>query len=97
MGRAWRRRVSYEDVLPTFRHLEDTPTGDDFYHGRNGPLSIRQRTDEELTPSLLGFIEASIATGFKRVYDFNAAEQSGAVAIPSTWWTGYGKAPLWPI
>jgi choline dehydrogenase len=97
MGRAWRRRVSYEDVLPTFRHLENTPTGDDFYHGRNGPLSIRQRTDEELTPSLLGFIEASIATGFKRVYDFNAAEQSGAGGYPVNVVDGYGKAPLWPI
>lgn len=73
---------SYEDVLPTFRHLENTPTGDDFYHGRHGPLSIRQRTDEELTPSLLGFVEASVATGFKRVYDFNAAEQDGAGGYP---------------
>ena len=75
---------SYEEVLPTFRHLENTPTGDDFYHGRNGPLPIRQRTDEELTPSLLGFIEASVATGFKRVYDFNAAEQNGAGGYPVT-------------
>ncbi|HET9254338.1 MAG TPA: GMC family oxidoreductase N-terminal domain-containing protein, partial [Pseudonocardiaceae bacterium] len=79
-ARGW----SYEDVLPAFRHLENTPTGDDFYHGRNGPLSIRQRTDEELTPSLLGFIEASVATGFKRVYDYNAAGQNGAGGYPVT-------------
>jgi choline dehydrogenase len=75
---------SYEEVLPTFRHLENTPTGDDFYHERSGPLSIRQRTDEELTPSLLGFIDASMSTGFKRIYDFNAAEQSGAGGYPVT-------------
>jgi choline dehydrogenase len=57
---------SYEEVLPAFRNIENTPTGDDFYHGRSGPLSIRQRLDEELTPSLLGFVEAAVATGFKR-------------------------------
>jgi len=73
---------SYEEVLPTFRRMENTPAGDDFYHGRHGPLSVRQRTDEELTPSLLGFVEASVAAGFKRVYDFNGAEQNGAGGYP---------------
>jgi choline dehydrogenase len=73
---------SYEEVLPTFRHMENTPTGDDAYHGRRGPLPVRQRTDEELTPSLLGFVEASVAAGFKRVYDFNGAEQNGAGGYP---------------
>lgn len=60
---------SFEDVLPAFRLLENTPTGDDAYHGRTGPLPIRQRTDEELTPSLGGFVEAAVAYGFERVYD----------------------------
>jgi choline dehydrogenase len=73
---------SYEDVLPAFRDLENTPTGDDFYHGRSGPLSIRQRLDEELTPSLLGFVEAAVATGFKRVCDFNGADQNGTGGYP---------------
>jgi len=72
----------YDDVLPTFRQLENTPTGDEFFHGRSGPLSIRQRTDEELTPSLLGFVEASVATGFQRVDDFNGANQNGAGGYP---------------
>lgn len=73
---------SYDEVLPTFRRMENTPTGDDFYHGRTGPLSVRQRSDEELTPSLLGFVEASVAAGFKRVHDFNGAEQYGAGGYP---------------
>ncbi|MFI9781718.1 GMC family oxidoreductase [Streptomyces sp. NPDC051956] len=73
---------SWKEVLPTFKRLENTPTGDDAYHGRTGPLSIRQRTDEELTPSLLGFVEASVAQGFKRVHDFNGAEQDGADGSP---------------
>ena len=73
---------SYDEVLPTFKQMENTPTGDDAYHGRTGPLSVRQRRDEELTPSLLGFVEASVAHGFKRVHDFNGAEQNGADGYP---------------
>ena len=73
---------SFDEVLPTFKLLENTPTGDDAYHGRSGPLPIRQRADEELTPSLLGFVEAAVAQGFKRVHDFNGAEQDGADGYP---------------
>ena len=73
---------SYEEVLPTFKLMENTPTGDDAYHGRTGPLAVRQRADEELTPSLLGFVEASVAHGFKRIHDFNGPEQNGADGYP---------------
>ncbi|HZC51753.1 MAG TPA: GMC family oxidoreductase N-terminal domain-containing protein [Mycobacterium sp.] len=73
---------SFDEVLPTFKRLENTPTGDDAYHGRSGPLSVRQRSDEELTPSLLRFVDASVAHGFKRVDDFNGAEQRGTGGIP---------------
>ena len=69
---------SFADVLPAFKLLENTPTGEDAYHGRTGPLPVRQVTDEELTPSQAGFIEAAVARGFKRVHDFNGAEQDGA-------------------
>lgn len=73
---------SFDEVLPAFRRLENTPAGDDNYHGRTGPLPIRQRTDAELTPSLRGFVEASVAHGFKRVHDFNGAQQNGADGYP---------------
>lgn len=73
---------SFGDVLPTFTMLENTPTGNDAYHGRTGPLSIRQRTDDDLTPSLHGFVDAAVAHGFKRVHDFNGAEQNGAGGYP---------------
>ena len=73
---------SFDDVLPAFKLLENAPSGDDAYHGRTGPLPIRQRTDGELTPSLRGFVEASVAYGFKRVPDFNGAEQNGADGYP---------------
>jgi choline dehydrogenase len=64
------------------RRAPDTPGGDDAYHGRTGPLAIRQRGDAELTPSLRGFVEAAVAQGFKRVHDFNGAEQNGADGYP---------------
>ena len=73
---------SFADVLPAFKRLENTPTGDDAYHGRTGPLPVRQRADDELTPSLRGFVEAAVAHGFKRVHDFNGAEQNGADGYP---------------
>src|ERR1700735_2502737 len=73
---------SFDDVLPVYKRLENTPAGDDAYHGRTGPLSIRQRADDELTPSLRGFVEAAVGQGFKRVHDFNGAEQNGADGYP---------------
>src|SRR5246127_4237417 len=81
---------SFDEVLPTFKRMENTPAGDEGYHGRRGPLSggrggplsVRQRRDEELTPSLLGFLDASVAHGFKRVDDFNGAEQHGTGGVP---------------
>jgi choline dehydrogenase len=73
---------SYEEVLPTFKALENTPTGEDQFHGRSGPVSIRQRSLAELTPSLRGFVEASVAEGFDDVDDFNGASQNGAGGYP---------------
>jgi choline dehydrogenase len=73
---------SFDDVLPVFKTMENTPAGDDAYHGRGGPQPIRQRADDELTPSLLGFVGAAVAHGYKRVHDFNGAEQNGADGYP---------------
>jgi choline dehydrogenase len=74
---------SYDEVLPTFRSMENTATGEDGFHGRTGPLPVRQRrTDQELTPSLRAFVEACVAHGFKRIDDFNGAEQDGADGYP---------------
>jgi choline dehydrogenase len=68
---------TFADVLPFFRDLENTPTGEDAYHGRTGPMPVRQLTDTDLTPTQRAFIEANIARGHKRVHDFNGAEQNG--------------------
>jgi choline dehydrogenase-like flavoprotein len=73
---------SWDDVLATFKAIENTDVGDDAYHGRSGPLSIRQRTSDDLTPGLLGFIDAAVADGYKRVEDFNGNDAEGADGYP---------------
>jgi choline dehydrogenase len=71
-----------EDVLETFRAMENTPDGDDAYHGRTGPFPIRHEKYEGLTPSLQGFIDACVAEGYPRVEDFNGPDPGGVGADP---------------
>jgi choline dehydrogenase len=73
---------TWDEVFPVFKDLENTPTGDDAYHGRSGPFPIRQRTMEEITPSMRAFVQASEACGLKRIQDFNGAEQNGVSPYP---------------
>lgn len=73
---------SFEDVLPVYKLMENTPTGDDAWHGRRGPFPIRQRTMEENTPSMRAFVLAAEACGLARVSDFNGAEQHGVSPYP---------------
>ncbi|HEY2600381.1 MAG TPA: GMC oxidoreductase [Thermoleophilaceae bacterium] len=71
-----------EDVSETFREMENTPDGDDAYHGRTGPFPIRQLSYDDLTSSLRGFIDATVAEGFPRVEDFNGPDPSGVGGYP---------------
>jgi choline dehydrogenase len=71
-----------ERVDRAFREIENTPDGDDAYHGRTGPLPIRNRTYHELTSSLRGFIDAAVAEGFRSVDDFNGPDPVGVGGYP---------------
>ena len=73
---------SWEEVLAAYKAMENTPTGDDAWHGRNGPFPIRQRTAQENTPSMRAFVEASEAVGLEHVSDFNGATQHGVGPYP---------------
>jgi choline dehydrogenase len=76
---------SFDEVLRTYRDLENTPTGDDEFHGRSGPLPIRQRSYAELTPSLRAFIDAATTQhGLPRLDDLNADKQHGVGPYPLT-------------
>lgn len=71
---------SWDDVLPTFKALENTLTGMDKWHGRDGPFPIRQRAMGELTPSSRAFVLAARAIGLPAVDDFNSDASGGAGA-----------------
>jgi len=71
-----------EDVYDTYLEMENTPDGDDSYHGRTGPFPIRQLKYGDLTTSLRGFIDATAAEGFSRVGDFNGPNPSGVGGYP---------------
>ncbi|MGY4650326.1 GMC family oxidoreductase [Mycobacterium sp. URHB0021] len=73
---------SFDDVLPIFKDLENTPTGDDKWHGRCGLFPIRQTTMEANTPSMRAFVRAAEAVGLARIDDFNGAEQEGVSPYP---------------
>ena len=71
-----------EEVMATYKEIENTPDGDEAYHGRTGPFPIRVRKYEELTRSLRGFIDAAAAEGFPLVDDFNGPNPSGVGGYP---------------
>ncbi|MCX4572118.1 GMC family oxidoreductase N-terminal domain-containing protein [Streptomyces sp. NBC_01571] len=73
---------SLEEVLKTYRLLENSDAGSDLLHGRTGPFPIRQQTFEELTPSLRAFVEAAASQGFARIADPNGDRQNGVTAYP---------------
>src|SRR3954469_16425062 len=71
-----------EDVMATYKAMENTPDGDDALHGRTGPFPVRIRRYDELTPSLRGFIDAASAEGFPVVADFNGPDPAGVGGYP---------------
>lgn len=73
---------SFDVVLETYKRLENTPTGDDAWHGRQGPFPIRQRSMASLTRSCRAFVEAGAVIGLPRIEDFNAADQNGIGPYP---------------
>src|SRR3984893_15934756 len=68
---------SWEEVLLAYKALENTPSGDDAWHGRSGPFPIRQRTEGENAPSMRAFVAASEAAGLTHISDFNGGSQHG--------------------
>ena len=71
-----------EDVFATYKAMENTPDGDDAYHGRTGPFPIRRRKYDELTTSTRGFIDAAVVEGFPLVDDFNGPDPRGVGGYP---------------
>ena len=71
-----------EEVMATFKEMENTPDGDDEDRGRTGPFPVRQQKYDDLTTSLRGFIDATASEGFSRVEDFNGPNPGGVGGYP---------------
>jgi choline dehydrogenase len=71
-----------DDVMATYKAMENTPDGADADHGRTGPFPIRTLKYEDLTSSLRGFIDAAVAEGFPLVADFNGPDPAGVGGYP---------------
>lgn len=84
---AWAARGNpgwrFEDVLPTFRHVEaDAEFGDRKWHGEHGPIPITRYP--EFRPSEIheAALHAFDALGFPRVHDHNRPDAIGAGPMP---------------
>lgn len=65
---------SFDDVLPYYKKLENTPFGIDRWHGREGPMPIRHYDVSKLCKK---FIETTVNAGFNNIEDFNNGKQNG--------------------
>ncbi|SFO43339.1 GMC family oxidoreductase [Sphingomonas sp. OK281] len=74
---------SFEQVVGTFKSLENTEDGVDRWHGRSGPWPVRHSQPEELAAPIRAFLDATAQAGYALVRDFNDPEQAG----------GYGGEP----
>jgi choline dehydrogenase len=67
---------SYENVLSSFKRMEDWEDGATAFRGSGGPVKVTRQKD--LTPASLAFIEALAATaGVKQIDDYNGESQEG--------------------
>lgn len=68
---------SFDRALEAYKALENTPHGEDRWHGRSGLWPVRQSKVDELTPPVKAFVEAASTLGFDRIDDFNGEQQNG--------------------
>ncbi|MBL1079270.1 GMC family oxidoreductase N-terminal domain-containing protein [Nocardia sp. 2] len=73
---------SFPEVLPSFRKLENTSAGADEWHGRGGPLPVRQLTRDELSPMQRAFVDSAVACGIPATEDFNGPQPYGVGPYP---------------
>src|SRR6266699_1067362 len=68
---------SYENVLSSFKRMEEWAEGATALRGAGGPVKVTRQKD--LTPASQAFIEALAATaGVKKIDDYNGESQEGA-------------------
>jgi choline dehydrogenase len=70
----------WDDVLPSFKKMEDWEGGASELRGAGGPVKVTRQQD--LTPASQAFIDAVAETaGVKKIDDYNGESQEGASVI----------------
>lgn len=70
----------WDDVLPSFKKMEDWEGGASDLRGAGGPVKVTKQKD--LTPASQAFIDAVAETaGVKKIDDYNGESQEGASVI----------------
>jgi len=73
---------THADVLPFYKRSERTASGQDAWHGRNGPWPIHQLQDDEVSDMQRAFIASAQQAGFDRTDDFNSDKPFGVGPYP---------------
>ena len=66
---------SYSEVLPYFRRSEQRESGEDSYHGGEGPMRVHPA--DYPNPLNKAFIDVGIEAGYPYTDDFNGLQQEG--------------------
>ena len=72
---------SFQDVLSTYKAIENTAEGSDDFHGRTGPLPVRQLTQDEATQTQRAFVTACVGAGFPAMAEYDGPEQRGVALM----------------
>ena len=73
---------TYLDVLPAYKSLETTSYGSNAFHGRTGPLPIRQLTMGDVSNMQRSFVQSAASLGYPMVSDFNGDAPFGVGPYP---------------
>ncbi|NJO91369.1 MAG: dehydrogenase [Chloroflexia bacterium] len=68
---------TYEEMLPYFKKLESSDSGDKELHGFDGPLPVRQLLRTDLTSVQQAFVDATVSLGYKLIEDFDSVDANG--------------------
>lgn len=73
---------SWQDVLPSYKRLEDNERGASDLHGRGGPIGVSP--PREVSPASMAFVAACLEHGLPLNTDFDSGQLIGAGIIDSS-------------
>ncbi|MCE7054226.1 GMC family oxidoreductase N-terminal domain-containing protein [Algoriphagus sp. AGSA1] len=73
---------SWEHVLPYYKKLEKSNSGEEAWHGHTGYLPVNQLHQIDLSPMQAAFMEAAKSKKYEEIVDFNGEKQYGVGAYP---------------